>query len=127
MASFTDAKAKAGKVLKQPERVNKLLETSREKLDKLELEDEDFKGILGTLKTFVRMVKAYRKGHYQIPWVTIVMVVAALIYFVVPLDMLPDFIPVTGYVDDFAVIMAIYKKFKDDITAFQAWEQGFTP
>ncbi len=119
---FRQAKKKARKVLEQPERVSKLIDASKEKLSNLELKDDDFKGILGTIKTFIRMVKAFRSGQYDIPWVTIVMVVAALIYFLVPLDALPDFIPITGYIDDFTVIMAVYKKFKGDIVAFQAWE-----
>ena len=120
--AFRRAKGKAREILHQPERVNKLIDASRDKLSNLELKDDDFKGILGTLKTFIRMVKAHRSGRFEIPWITILMVVAALIYFIVPLDALPDFIPVTGYVDDFGVIMMVYKKFKEDIVAFQAWE-----
>jgi uncharacterized membrane protein YkvA (DUF1232 family) len=109
--------------LNQPERVSNLIDASRDKLAKLELKTDDFKGILGTLKTFIRMIRAFRSGQYEIPWITIVMIAAALLYFVVPLDVLPDFIPITGYVDDFTVIMAVYKKFKEDVVAFQAWEQ----
>lgn len=122
--SFNRVRDKAKEILNQPERVSNLIDASREKLAKLKLKEDDFKGILGTLKTFIRMVRAYRSGQYEIPWITIVMVVAALLYFVMPLDVLPDFIPITGYVDDFAVIMTIYKKFKEDIVAFQAWEAG---
>lgn len=121
---FNRAKNKAREVLEQPERVSKLVDASKDKLSNLELNDDDFKGILGTIKTFIRMVKAFRSGQYDVPWVTIVMIVAALIYFIVPMDVLPDFIPITGYIDDFSVIMAIYKKFKGDIVAFQAWEGG---
>ncbi|GJM27859.1 MAG: hypothetical protein DHS20C17_04940 [Cyclobacteriaceae bacterium] len=123
-SSFKKVTENAKSVLDQPERVRKLIDASREKLAKLELADDDFKGILGTLKTFIRMLKASRSGQYDLPWITILMVVAALIYFVMPLDALPDFIPITGYLDDFAVIVAIYKKFKHDIDAFQAWEAG---
>jgi len=125
-SAFQRAKSKASEVLDQPERVNKLIDASRKKLSNLELKDEDFRGILGTMKTFIRMVKAYRSGQYEIPWITILMIVAALIYFIVPLDALPDFIPITGYIDDFGVIMTIYKKFNEDIVAFQAWERGVT-
>jgi uncharacterized membrane protein YkvA (DUF1232 family) len=52
------------------------------------------------------------------------MIVAALVYFVVPLDMIPDFIPIGGYIDDFALILAIFRKVKEDVVAFQAWERS---
>ena len=122
--NLNQAEEKAEKVLSQPERVDRLLKTSRKKLSKLELEEQDFKGILGAIKTFIRMVKAYRSGHYDLPWSTIVMIVAALVYFVVPLDLIPDFIPIGGFVDDFALVIAIFKKIKDDILDFQAWEEN---
>lgn len=120
---FSRAKNRAREVLEQPERVNKLIDASKDKLSNLELKDDDLKGILGTIKTFIRMLRAFRSGQYDIPWLTIVMIVAALIYFIVPLDALPDFIPITGYIDDFSIIMAVYKKFKEDIVAFQVWEE----
>ena len=122
VSNFNQAEEKAEKVLSQPQRVERLLKTSKEKLRKLELEEQDFQGILGAIKTFIRMVKAYRSGQYHLPWSTILMVVAALVYFVVPLDLIPDFIPIGGFVDDFAVIITIFKKIKEDILDFQVWE-----
>ncbi len=119
---INQAEEKAEKVLSQPERVDRLLKTSRRKLSKLELEEQDFKGILGTIKTFIRMVKAYRNGQYNLPWSTVLMIVAALVYFVVPLDLIPDFIPLGGFVDDFAIVVTIFKKIKEDILDFHAWE-----
>lgn len=122
--SIEQATLKAGKVLSQPERVNHLLQASKNKLNKLELQDGDFKSILGTIRTFIRMLKAFRRGQYEIPWTTVLMIVAALIYFVMPLDMMPDFIPAAGYIDDFAVVMAIFKKVQKDVDSYQSWEQG---
>ncbi len=124
LSGFKQAKESAVKVLSQPERVNQLVSTSKKKLSELELKENDFKGILGTISTFIRMLKAFRSGRYNIPWSTILLVAGALIYFVVPLDMLPDFIPITGYVDDFAVVMAIFNKVKEEVVSFQAWENS---
>ena len=112
-------------MLNDPQRVSKLLETSREKIKNLEIGEADLKGIMGTIKTFIRMLRAFRSGQYQkFSWVTVLMVVAALLYFVMPLDLLPDFIPVTGYVDDFSIILMVFNRFKGDIVAFQAWENS---
>jgi uncharacterized membrane protein YkvA (DUF1232 family) len=123
--SFDRAKKKAEKVMHDPGRLSRLLETSKSKIRQLDLGENEFYNILDTIRTFIRMLRAFRSGQYDaIPWVTILMIVAALIYFVTPLDLLPDFIPITGYVDDFTLIMAIFNRFKEDITAFQAWENS---
>ncbi len=124
-ASFSKAKKKAGSVLRDPQRVSKLLEASRKKIDNLEMGEVELKGIIGTIKTFIRMLRAFGTGQYQaIPWVTILMIVAALIYFITPLDLLPDFIPITGYLDDFTIILAVFHRFKEDVIAFQTWESS---
>src|SRR5688572_27163744 len=44
-----------------------------------------------------RMIKAFAIGEYRdVPVKTILLLLAAVIYFVNPLDFIPDFIPVTG-------------------------------
>ena len=124
-SSFTKAKKKASVVLKDPHRMSKLLTESREKINNLELDEDEFKGILGTIKTFIRMLRAFRSGAYtEIPWMTILTVVGALIYFITPIDLIPDFIPVAGYLDDFGLILAVFNRFKADINTFQAWEKS---
>ena len=53
-----------------------------------------------------RLIKAYALGQYRaIPWKTILLIVAAVVYFVNPLDLVPDIIPLTGLTDDFAVLL----------------------
>ncbi len=123
--SFRKAKKKAGNVLNDPQRVSKLLKASREKIDNLEIGKVELNGIISTIKTFIRMLRAFGTGQYQaVPWVTILMIAAALIYFITPLDLIPDFIPVTGYLDDFTIILMIFHRFKEDVMAFQTWENS---
>ncbi|HEU5146595.1 MAG TPA: DUF1232 domain-containing protein, partial [Chryseosolibacter sp.] len=56
-----------------------------------------------------RLIKAYALGQYrEVPWKTILLIVAAVIYFVNPLDLVPDIIPLTGLTDDFAVLVWVY-------------------
>jgi uncharacterized membrane protein YkvA (DUF1232 family) len=42
-------------------------------------------------------------------WHRKAVVVAGLIYFISPIDVIPDFIPVVGYLDDLGVILAVIK------------------
>ncbi len=41
-----------------------------------------------------------------IPWYKKSVVVAALVYFIMPFDAIPDMLPLIGYLDDFGVIAA---------------------
>ena len=51
-------------------------------------------------------------------------VLAALVYFLMPLDSIPDFIWAVGFVDDIAVIANVFRLFRNDIQAFREWEAG---
>src|SRR5680860_559742 len=55
-------------------------------------------------KVMIGMVKDYRKGIYRnVPWFTLAAIAFSLLYILNPLDIIPDFIPGLGYVDDLAV------------------------
>ena len=72
-----------------------------------------------------RLLKAYSSGEYrQLPWKTLIRVIAVLIYFVSPLDFLPDFLPIIGLTDDIALMLWLFSGIKDDIEKFRTWEQG---
>lgn len=77
-------------------------------------------------KLFVlgRLIKAYALGEYrQVPWKTILLIVAAVVYFVNPLDLVPDIIPLTGLTDDFAVLLWVYNSVSNEIERFIEWEK----
>lgn len=46
----------------------------------------------------------------EIHWTEKVLVVGALVYFIIPVDVIPDFIPLVGYTDDAAVIATVARK-----------------
>lgn len=74
------------------------------------------------VKAMLQLVKAYWRGEYrQIPWFTIAAIAAALLYVINPLDLVPDFIPVVGLVDDALVIAACIVLVKEDLARFEAW------
>jgi uncharacterized membrane protein YkvA (DUF1232 family) len=76
-----------------------------------------------TLRTLPRFVKAtVRREYKEFPWQTLLVIVAALVYVVVPTDLIPDFIPILGWVDDWAVVAFVLKTLATDVDRFREWE-----
>ena len=72
-----------------------------------------------------RLLKAYASGQYrQLPWKTLIRIIAVLIYFVSPIDILPDFLPIIGLTDDIALMLWLFSGMGDDIEKFRQWEAG---
>jgi uncharacterized membrane protein YkvA (DUF1232 family) len=87
------------------------------------LSGEHIKTVRDQLNVLTRMLKAYANGQYkEIPWKTVLRVIAVLIYFVSPLDFIPDMLPIIGLTDDIALIFWLYGSIQSDIEAFKIWE-----
>ena len=50
------------------------------------------------------MLRDAMAGKFKVPWVTVSAITAALLYLVSPLDIIPDFIPGIGWIDDALVL-----------------------
>ena len=85
---------------------------------------EGMAGALMQVQLLVRLVRAYASGEYRkLPWKSLVSIVGVLIYFVSPLDFIPDFLPIVGMADDLALILWLFKTLSDDLDAFSQWEK----
>lgn len=87
---------------------------------------------LGKLKDDLRLLQAlclaYWRGEYRaIRPKSMISIVAGLMYFLSPLDAIPDFIPVFGMIDDIAVLAWIMKTLDDELSAFRAWRNRQLP
>ena len=81
--------------------------------------------LLKDLQLLVRLVKASVNGGYTgFSAQKLVTIVAAILYLISPLDVIPDFIPVVGYADDAAVIAWVLTSLAEDLKNFKSWEQG---
>jgi uncharacterized membrane protein YkvA (DUF1232 family) len=77
------------------------------------------------LPLLFRLLKAWKAGHYRgLSLRTMASLVAALLYVVSPVDLLPDFIPGIGLIDDAAVLVFLLHSMAQDMAAFRLWEQG---
>lgn len=75
------------------------------------------------VKTFFSMVKDYVSGNYrEVPFGTIAAIVGALAYALSPIDAIPDFIPVLGYLDDAMVLGLCLKLVQGDVEDYRQWQ-----
>ena len=73
----------------------------------------------------VEMIKEYTEGTYRnMPIATAVAIVSALAYFLSPIDLIADVLPVIGHLDDAAVIGACFSLINEDIEKYRKWRDG---
>ncbi len=109
----------ADRVLKDDEEVEKIVTEAESKAQKSATQVAQ---LLETLTWFIRLLRSYLKKEYtKVPWRSLVMILAAVIYFVNPMDVVPDFIAGIGYLDDATVLALVFRNVKKDVEAFKEW------
>ena len=78
---------------------------------------------LEPILVFQRMVQAHLNGSFKISVKTLGLIVLGLLYFVLPIDIIPDFLPVIGFADDLSVLIAIFNSVKHEVEFFLEWEK----
>ena len=120
-ASFNQAQTKAEQYAKDPKKLGKLFEEAAKK--STQTSRDPFGETWAYLQAMIRLIRAYATGEYRdITWQSLVIVVLAIVYFVSPIDAIPDWIPFVGFLDDALVISWAVKQVKDELDAFMAWE-----
>lgn len=80
---------------------------------------------IASIPVLVSLVRSYVKKEYtDIPLGSMIAIVAGLIYFVSPIDLIPDTIPGVGYLDDAVVIAGILAMVKDDADQYEEWQKN---
>lgn len=114
---------KAKEVANDRNRISAVISNAREKIKKLTEESDEFQDLRLKLDVLIRMAKTHISGEFKaFSWRTILLVVFGLLYFIAPLDVIPDFLPALGYSDDVSIIYFIFQKLSDDIDRFGEWE-----
>ncbi len=120
---FPSFERRAKSLVQTPERVQKL---AGQAVRKLSAQGSDsLKNAKDQLLLAIALVRAWVSGDYrEVSNKTIVIVVAALLYFVVPLDTIPDFLFGWGLIDDIAVLGYVFTQVKEEMDAFALWQSG---
>ena len=114
--------AAAKQIMKDPEKMDKLLEKADSK-KAIMISDKATK-VLSNVPEFIDFVKCYIKKEYcEVPIKTIIAIISALIYFVSPIDAIPDVFLFFGLTDDIAVLAFCLKAFTDDFEKYKKWKE----
>jgi uncharacterized membrane protein YkvA (DUF1232 family) len=120
-AAFRRATVDAEAYVSDPKRLRKLIEDAIGKINVIP------RGPFGEtwpyLLAMVRVVRDYQRAEYRdLAAAKLLIIIAAIIYFVSPFDVIPDWIPVLGHIDDAFVISLALKSVRTDLDTFMAWE-----
>jgi len=119
-ARFDKSKEKAKKILEDRNKMDTFLDRLERKLKHIPVVG----GILSEIPVLIALVKAFLEKRYlEIPIGSIIAIVGALIYFLSPIDLMPDFLPAIGLVDDAAVLTLAFKLVHDDVAEYKSWRE----
>jgi uncharacterized membrane protein YkvA (DUF1232 family) len=120
-AAFRRAAAEAEAYAADPARLRRLIEDAIGKLNVIP------RGPFGKswayLLAMVRLVRDYHRAEYRdIAAAKLTAIFSTIIYFVSPFDVIPDYLPVLGHIDDAFVVGLALKSVPAELDTFMAWE-----
>lgn len=120
---FKTLLGRAGGFLLKPLAVIKVLNKAIRKSKKYNSFGEFGGELLSNVNNLFAMVKAYAKGEYKgLKHTDVAMMLAGILYFLTPIDLIPDAIPVIGLMDDISIISWLINKFTNEIDQFARWK-----
>lgn len=80
---------------------------------------------LADIAIMASMVRAYAKKQYtEVSVATILLAIAAVIYVVTPIDLIPDAIPVVGFLDDAGAVVLVLSMIDSDLQKYVEWQKA---
>jgi uncharacterized membrane protein YkvA (DUF1232 family) len=111
----------AHEYIDNPKKLKKLIDDAVQKVNNTK---GPLDNLISNLRILFMLVQDWINGNYkEIPSGSIVVIVAAILYFFSPIDLIPDFIPVVGYFDDALVVSFAIKQIKSDIEKYKEWKE----
>jgi uncharacterized membrane protein YkvA (DUF1232 family) len=100
----------------------RVLTAAKQRLDR---RPAALRGLLTDIAALIRLVRAAMTRRYRaLPVRSLLAILAALIYFVNPLDAIPDAIVGVGLLDDAALLGWVISRVRRDLRAFREWESN---
>lgn len=120
LSFFKKSQNRATVILQDKTKAN---ETIKEALGKAINNKSELDGVWSKLVLLFAVSKDYVNGNYtEIPKRSIIAIVGGLIYFLSPIDVIPDFVPVLGLIDDVFVLNLVYRQVIKDLEKYKIWK-----
>lgn len=114
--SFTEKKL-------SEEDVNKAVNNEETIMNKMN--DKNLRGFIEDVKLFFLMLKDFVTRKYKdVPVGTIMAIACSLLYVLSPIDIIPDFIPGVGYIDDAGIIALCLSFVKNDLDKYKEFKKS---
>ena len=112
----------AGTIIKDEKKLNNLVEAASIKIDS---GVSQMNSVKSDLKTVISLIKAWAVGDYKgASRTTLLLSAGAVVYFINPMDAIPDILPASGLLDDATVIGIVITSIKKDIEDFKRWQMS---
>ena len=120
-AEFATAVVSAKTYVGDPARLRGLFDEAAKEI--VSMPRQPFGGTWPYFQTMLRLIRAYSEGRYRdVPESTLIVMVAAIVYLVNPLDVIPDALPALGYLDDATVVALAVRRSREALDDFMTWE-----
>jgi uncharacterized membrane protein YkvA (DUF1232 family) len=74
------------------------------------------------MRDFLVLVRSWIRGEYRvIPWRSVIVLILVALYAINPFDIIPDWLPVIGVIDDAAMVTFLVRSLRKDIGKFREW------
>ncbi|UKT64143.1 YkvA family protein [Pedobacter mucosus] len=119
---FKKSQNRATVILKDKDKANKTIKNA---LGKAVTNKDNLEGIWSKMVLLFAVAKDYINGDYvEIPKRSIIAIFGGLVYFLSPIDVIPDFVPVLGFVDDIFVLNLVYRQVVKDLDKYKTWKDN---
>jgi uncharacterized membrane protein YkvA (DUF1232 family) len=79
----------------------------------------------GEATQLLAMLKDYGSGTYrEMPRSTVLAIAFGLLYVLNPFDLMPDFIPGIGYLDDMSMVALVIGSVRRDVENYARWRRS---
>ena len=113
------ALTRARRLIESPHELLRVVEEASRKKDDAGSSSR-LKAVLEELKVMLALLKACATGTYKVSKPTLLLITGAVVYFLMPVDAIPDFIPVAGLVDDATVLAFVFNAVQEVLEKFRA-------
>ena len=123
-SAFKSAYNKAVEAIKKPNRITSIIIDAGKKITS---NKSSIKEIKDDLRLTIRLLDKWYSGEYKsVNTKTIIYIIAAITYFINPLDIIPDIVPIFGFTDDATMLLYVLNKVGKEIDSFREWERSNT-